>query len=381
MTPAKFFRTAVVVGVATALSGPLAAQVTGRVSLSGGQATDSRGASSGAWTVAPSLVVAPSPFAALRLGASGTRFVTGGWSVGGSAGLGGRVELGPVLGLAFDAVGSVTTTSYRANYAEADATPALTAKIGAATLFGGAHVGAGRSAGFVVPSTGPFSPPASAVARTAAGPLFGARLVLAPSRSMALVLGYREQHDRIAGISVTDRSASLAVTASPLTVEGVLGARRAPDELTTLAALRLELAISPLVALEAGAERYPSDRLTGTPGGKALHAGLSLRFGGPRGQPMPSGVAPVSPGRVRLAISAPDASHVELGGDWNGWRLEPATRAPDGVWYVDLRLSPGQYRYAFRIDDHRWQVPHGSAAVDDGFGGRTATLVVPSTTH
>jgi 1,4-alpha-glucan branching enzyme len=81
-------------------------------------------------------------------------------------------------------------------------------------------------------------------------------------------------------------------------------------------------------------------------------------------------------GVTRIAIHAPDARTVQLCGDWNGWKPEPARRASNGVWYVDLALEPGEYRYAFRVNG-AWRVPEGAVAVDDGFGGRAAYVTVP----
>jgi hypothetical protein len=46
------------------------------------------------------------------------------------------------------------------------------------------------------------------------------------------------------------------------------------------------------------------------------------------------------------------------------------------VWYADLALPPGDYRYAFRLDGSEWRVPEGAVASDDGFGGKTAYVSV-----
>ncbi|HEV8151226.1 MAG TPA: glycogen-binding domain-containing protein, partial [Gemmatimonadales bacterium] len=73
---------------------------------------------------------------------------------------------------------------------------------------------------------------------------------------------------------------------------------------------------------------------------------------------------------------APDASQVEVAGDWSDWRPMALCRSANGVWYVDLAIPPGNYRYAFRINRKSWQLPKGVAAVDDGFGGRSAWLTV-----
>ena len=67
---------------------------------------------------------------------------------------------------------------------------------------------------------------------------------------------------------------------------------------------------------------------------------------------------------------------MDVAGDFNEWTPVPATRAANGVWYADLRIAPGQYRYAFRVNGKEWRLPHGATAVDDGFGGKSAWLTV-----
>src|SRR5262249_13129582 len=120
-------------------------------------------------------------------------------------------------------------------------------------------------------------------------------------------------------------------------------------------------------------------RLLGTEGGRSFTAGLSLGIGGPHraaGLPVARGVPAAEPQLTRLSLLARDAARVEVAGDWNGWRLVPLTRADNGVWYVDLAIPGGLYRYAFRVNGTRWEVPKGVAAVDDGFGGKSAWLSV-----
>ncbi len=60
-------------------------------------------------------------------------------------------------------------------------------------------------------------------------------------------------------------------------------------------------------------------------------------------------------GGVLFTLHAPEAHHVQLAGDFNGW-------APDGnemefssgVWRKMLSLAPGRYRYRYVVDGH-WQ--------------------------
>jgi 1,4-alpha-glucan branching enzyme len=79
---------------------------------------------------------------------------------------------------------------------------------------------------------------------------------------------------------------------------------------------------------------------------------------------------------TRLALRDEDATSVEIAGDFTNWKFVAATRATNGVWFVDLRIPPGQYRYAFRVDRTKWKVPSGAVVSDDDFGGKSAWLTV-----
>jgi hypothetical protein len=63
-------------------------------------------------------------------------------------------------------------------------------------------------------------------------------------------------------------------------------------------------------------------------------------------------------------------------GDFSAW--QPVAMTDEGgTWVVRVRVAPGAYHYAFRTADGRVVVPDGVPTVDDGFGGRSAVLVVP----
>jgi hypothetical protein len=121
--------------------------------------------------------------------------------------------------------------------------------------------------------------------------------------------------------------------------------------------------------------------MLGTPSGRYTSVGVSIGLGDATpSRRAPSvripGVPQPPRGYTRLAIVAPDAARVEVAGDFNEWMPTRTTRAANGMWYADLRIAPGQYRYAFRIDGSEWRVPRGATAVNDGFGGTSAWLVV-----
>jgi AMP-activated protein kinase-like protein len=362
--------------------GGLAAQAPlARVTLGGGSATDLRGVRSGAYSLASSLTLFPDPNLSLGAGARATRFTNDEWSLGGSAAFNARAPLGPRLAFVLGANGDLVYASYHATYLEADATPALELRLGRLAFWGGGHGAAARSTFrlSVVPSV--FGPARdSATARSSLGPAFGAGVDLVrfgPGEGARLA--YREEHGRPDGIAVADRTVALTIARAPLELTASLGARDAAGENRAYGGGQLAVTVARGVAVFAAMESYPSNRLTGAPGGRSLSGGLSLSTGGlgaPRALPRPAGVAAPARGVTRLSIAAGAASAVEVAGDWNQWQPVALRRAENGVWYLDLAIPPGVYRYAFRIDGKSWQVPKGVAAVDDGFGGKSAWLTV-----
>jgi hypothetical protein len=366
------------------LAGPigLAAQAPlARVTVGGGSATDLRGVRSGAYSLAPSLTLFPAADLTLGLGGRTTRYTSGEWSLGGSAGMNARLPLGPRLAFGLGASGDAVYASYHATYLQADATPALELRLGPLAVWGGAHGAVAQSTvrpSVVSPVFG--APGDSAIARSALGPAFGAGLDLAgfgPGEGARLT--YREEHSRPDGVAVTDRTAALSISRAAVELTGSLGVREAPGENRGFGGGRIAVTVARGVAVFAAAESYPSNRLTGALGGRSVSGGLSLSTGGlgaPRALPRPAGILPPVVGATRLSIAAAEAAQVEVAGDWNQWQLVPLRRAENGVWYLDLAIPPGVYRYAFRIDRKSWQVPKGIAAVDDGFGGKSAWLTV-----
>ncbi|NLG62909.1 MAG: hypothetical protein GX539_11760, partial [Candidatus Cloacimonetes bacterium] len=66
-----------------------------------------------------------------------------------------------------------------------------------------------------------------------------------------------------------------------------------------------------------------------------------------------------------------------VAGSFNAWT--PVAMQRDGNdWTVTLHLEPGSYTFSFRKADGTWFVPDDApGVVEDGFGQRNATLVVP----
>ncbi|MEO6057629.1 MAG: glycogen-binding domain-containing protein [Gemmatimonadales bacterium] len=349
-----------------------------QVMVGAGSATDVRGIASSAWTVAPSLALG-SRSTLFRLGASGAGFSGGGWAVGGTTGLDLRAPIGRAAGLGLSTAASATTTSYRSSYGTVSAVPSLELRLAPAVIFGGVRLAtACSSLGAVATPAGPFALPATrSVSRSAIGPVFGGRLDLASWRAGSVTLRVRQESVRVDTVRTTDRTAALSVLDGPVSITGTIGARAERAMVAAFGGVRASLDLSRVLALQLGAERYPADRLTGALGGRAVSAGLVLRTAaGPRPLPSPSGVIAPAAGYTRLAIRAPRAATVEVAGDWNRWQPVAAHRGANGVWYADLAIPAGTWRYAFRVDRREWRVPDGAAATDDGFGGRSAWLTV-----
>ena len=55
-------------------------------------------------------------------------------------------------------------------------------------------------------------------------------------------------------------------------------------------------------------------------------------------------------------LMAPEAQSVLLAGDFNSWNPEahPLKRTSNGMWKINLNLSPGRYEYKFLVDG-QWQ--------------------------
>ena len=338
-----------------AAAGADAQSTTSRIAVAAGVATDQRGVRSHALSAAPTFSFDPSPNVSLQLGGSATRFGTNLFSYGAGGSLTAGTPLGDFAAFVATATGGMTRLhgSSSAQFVQADMSPALELRFRPLTLFGGARVATGRTHDNAV--TGGFPLPgapardASAITRSGAGPVFGAMVTLSADRTM-LRFGAREERLLIDGVAAPERN---------------------------LSAL-LSLALTANASLELSAGRFDANRIQSTPAGDYASVGLALRFGGAREPrlPEPRVARPPQAGATRLTIHAPRAARVELAGDFNEWTPVPATRAANGVWYVDLRIPPGQYRYAFRIDGVEWGVPSGATAVDDGFGGKSAWVTV-----
>jgi hypothetical protein len=354
----------------------------GQIAASAGSATDERGVRSDAVTLAPTVVFTPGVNSNFVLGASATRFANTAWQIGASAAVNARTPSTAGFALVFNGSGNAAQASFNATFAQADATPSVQFSAGPLTLIGGAHAATGYTAVTAQSSSAPLLPSTTQLVsqtRTSLAPSYGGELRLGANSPVSALLSFRTEAARVGGMVVTDDLAGATFSFGGATLSAIAGHRDAPDEQVDFASGSASIPLTSMLSLTLAGGKYPSNRLTGAAGGRFFSTGFAMRVGGARAVaslPQPAGVPRAQAEFTRLAIRAPDASRVEVAGDWNGWTLVSAARAPNGVWYADLPLAAGEYRYAFLVDGTEWRVPQGVVAVDDGFGGKAAFVTV-----
>jgi hypothetical protein len=367
------------------------------LALSAGTGTDQRGIRSNAQTLAPGLTLQRGPDLTLGIGGAYTRYATGVSSVG--AALGGSVQrhIAHPLVIAVTANGSYATTSFDQSFAAAAIASLAEWRVGPLAIYAGPRLQYGRTT-FTRDHPGkdwlpgplggaaPTRTQHSASSVHAFGLLAGTQLTLTnAARTRAAFLGYRTEHATFGGLPVTDHTLSTTLAAAQGRVSLSAGRRVAEAENRPFTSATVAWFAHPAFTVELSGGSYLSNRVSGALSGSYLQAGvswspgasrsISKRSANVRAQHVPRGVAPPVRGVTRLAIRAPSATRVTIAGDWNQWKEVATVRADNGVWYVDVPLAPGEYRYAFRADGE-WRVPDGSATIDDGFGGKSALVIV-----
>lgn len=314
------------------------------------------------------------------------------WSAGAGAAGALRAPLGGPLSFTLDARAGLTTTSYDLSYASTTVIPALELRRGWWAVYAGAHaegaISRWRNAAVSAPAL--FGPALqrhdSSSTRTYLGALFGGSAQYAGPAGALTVVGYRESHGTIDTVATVDREFSVQLQEGRLTVGATFDARRERQTSSAFGGAYLSVDIARSAALQVGAGTYGEDRLIGTPAGHYMSLGMSFRtrsFGAsaPDGRATPS---PLGNGMTRVRVRDARASRVEIAGDFTNWQPVAAQRGDGAGWYLDLRIPPGQYRYAYRENGGAWRAPDGAPTTKDDFGGVSAWLIVsapPSSTR
>jgi hypothetical protein len=144
------------------------------------------------------------------------------------------------------------------------------------------------------------------------------------------------------------------------------------------------------IALALAAGRYPSDPLRRVLSAKYASAGVRFTIAGSDEPSIPlvagptrvayvdyGSTEPTTEPRLEIApagdthtlrMHAPNATTVELMGDFTDWKPSAFTRAGDGLWEMRVALTPGIHRLNIRIDGGEWIVPNGARSEAGDFG-------------
>jgi 1,4-alpha-glucan branching enzyme len=82
---------------------------------------------------------------------------------------------------------------------------------------------------------------------------------------------------------------------------------------------------------------------------------------------------------VIFSTLCPDASTVQIGGEFNDWQPERNSMkrvGNEGVWQLTLRLSPGTYRYRLFINGQWQQDPCNKLTELNPYGGLNSVVTV-----
>jgi hypothetical protein len=86
----------------------------------------------------------------------------------------------------------------------------------------------------------------------------------------------------------------------------------------------------------------------------------------------------MAPRPVQFVFRSPDASRVDVVGDFNTWEKAAMVRdSASGLWSATLMVRPGRHVYAFIVNDSVWKRdPRAVAAPDADFGRPGSVLLV-----
>lgn len=243
------------------------------------------------------------------------------------------------------------------------------AEIGPLLRFGGDMPAAGSAGG--VFGLGDPSEARRFTSRYSTGARAG---VFAGSGPVSIRLDWTTQQ-MAPGTSWSDWTGDATLDLSGISV-GVGMGERTGAESQRWAAIAVAVPISAAAQISGRFGSYPFDPLIDRAAGRFAMAGLSLKLGSSRTRgAIPMIDVPLKREHTRVAIRAAPGSRVELLGEWNGWAPQMLREGERGVYAADLPLSPGVYRFVFRVDG-RWTVPPGYQTEADDYGGKRALVFV-----
>jgi hypothetical protein len=161
-----------------------------------------------------------------------------------------------------------------------------------------------------------------------------------------------------------------------------------PGQARAWGGVTLTAPVKPRVDFVFGAGTYPLDFTQGYPAGKYISAGLRLSREVTREQIDGidrAGSAAItsfsvrrrSASQVAIELRAPNATTVEITGDFTQWEPRAMTAAGGGRFSIVLPITSGTYQMNMRLDGGPWTVPPGVTVIKDELGAQVAILSVP----
>jgi 1,4-alpha-glucan branching enzyme len=81
---------------------------------------------------------------------------------------------------------------------------------------------------------------------------------------------------------------------------------------------------------------------------------------------------------VNFYLARPDATSVNLAGDFNGWNLNslPMQRRVDGWWFIQVPLTHGHHPYVFLVDGEPTLDPQAAGTVNAEHYSKASVIAV-----
>lgn len=227
------------------------------------------------------------------------------------------------------------------------------------------------------------------------------------TRRLGATVTLSASHTRVGDTVYTDVGALAQGEHGPLEFEGALASRMwsRGGGRGVFGEASAAVNVGPRAAIVVAGGRYPTDPIRGSIAGRYLTAAIRIRTLVPRRAPPTPAPVPVftasgwsasSPGEgggaggawleihsggedgvVWLVIHAPEASSVEVAGDFTDWQPVALRRSDRSRWEAALRIAPGVHRINVRLGDGPWVVPAGATRAADDFGSEIGIFVVP----
>lgn len=82
--------------------------------------------------------------------------------------------------------------------------------------------------------------------------------------------------------------------------------------------------------------------------------------------------------KVEFTLDAPEATKVELAGDFTGWQQKPLafTRQKTGIWKLTVKLPVGSYQYRYLVDGQWQNDPDCNTRCQNEFGSENCVCKV-----